>query len=193
MCIWAYVIVNICVICQCECVSYVRGWVCTSVCSWVLLLSGEDYKQRGLTPVSAGLRKSMLSKGDLNGVDNPQTAGCLPTFALTKSNRPTQIPGSWCCCLSGQQRHTDGTWASLEQCCCRGSSSPNQDKPGKPGLEPQIACRKSGFLRVSAPWTIPTYETPSIKVQQNDSPSSGFRFFLLAFFHKTTDSHILKF
>ena len=103
MCIWAYVIVNICVICQCECVSYVRGWVCTSVCSWVLLLSGEDHKQRGLTPVSAGLRNSMLSKGDRNGLDNRQTEGCLPTFALIESNRPTQIPGSWCCCLSGQQ------------------------------------------------------------------------------------------
>ena len=49
--------------------------MCTSVCSWVLLLSGEDHKQRGLTPVSAGLRNSMLSKGDLNGLDNRQTEG----------------------------------------------------------------------------------------------------------------------
>lgn len=50
------------------------------------------------------------------------------------------------------------------------TSSPNQDKPDKPGLEPQTARRKSGFLRVSAPWTIPTYETHSIKVQEKDSP-----------------------
>ena len=73
------------------------------------------------------------------------------------------------------------------------TGSQNQDKPGKPGLEPQAACRKSGLLSVSAPWTIPPSETHSTKVQQNDFPSSGFRFFLFAFFHKTTDSHIPKF
>lgn len=78
-----------------------------------------------------------------------------------------------------------GAWGDL-------TKFPNQDKPGKPGLEPRQLAGKvaSGYQHRGHP----TYETHSIKVQERTPHFQWLSLFLVCFlFHKTTDSHIPKF